>query len=129
MYRFWCSSLLVLPLLLTVSCGGGSGRQLQSISISKTVVGTNIQFVASGTFSSSPTTVTPLPVDWASGLLAPPPPQYTYTLSTQPYVVDCSNPNQAGMAQVSAFAPRDPNAPMNGTAKTVITGSTSFACQ
>jgi hypothetical protein len=129
MHRFWCSFALVLLILVTVSCGGGSGRQLQSISINKTVVGARIQFVATGTFSGSPMTVTPLPVDWANGLLAPPPPQYTYTLSTQPHLVDCSNENQTAMSRVSAFAPRDANAPMSGTTKNVVTAAVGFSCQ
>ncbi|HTS07971.1 MAG TPA: hypothetical protein VMP68_20530 [Candidatus Eisenbacteria bacterium] len=128
MHRLWCSSLLFPFVLLSLCCGGGQSRELQSISISKTIVGTRIQFVATGTFSASPMTVTPLPVDWSNGLLAPPPPQYTYSLSTQPYVIDCGNASPGSMAQVSAFAPTDPNAPMSGTTKTVVSGSASFTC-
>ena len=85
-------SFLLSLVLLALSCGSG-GRQLQSISISQTAVGTQIHFVATGTFSKAPSTVTPLPVDWTMGLMAPPPPQYTYSLSTAPYIYDCSNAN------------------------------------
>jgi hypothetical protein len=129
MEKFRCSSLLLLIAFLSLSCGGGHGRELQSITISQTVVGTRIQFVATGTFSATPMTVTPLPVDWSTGLPAPPPPQYTYTLSTQPYVFDCGGTGSGTLAQVSAFAPSNPNAPMSGTTKTVVTGSASFTCQ
>ena len=90
MRSLWCFSLLIPCLCLCLSCGSSS-RQLQAISISQTVVGTRIQFIATGKFSSMPTTVHPLPVDWTTGLMAPPPPQYTYTLTTTPYVIDCSN--------------------------------------
>ena len=128
MHRLWCSSLLFPIVLLSLSCGGGHSRELQSISISKTVVGTSIQFVATGTFSASPMTVTPLPVDWSNGLLAPPPPQYTYSLTTEPYEVECSNARPGAMAQVSAFVPSDPNAPISGTTKTVVSGSATFTC-
>lgn len=128
MHRLRCPSLLVPSILLTLSCGASNGRKLQSISISKAVNGTRIQFVASGTFSASPMTIAPLPVDWSNGLLAPPPPQYTYTLTTQPYVFDCSDASSGAMVQVSAFAPADPNAPMSGTTKTVVSGSASLAC-
>jgi hypothetical protein len=129
MKKFWCSSLLLPTALLSLSCGGGQGRELQSITINKTVVGTRIQFVATGTFSATPMTVTPLPVDWSNGVLAPPPPQYTYTLSTQPYVFECGGASSGTLAQVSAFAPTNPNAPMSGTTKTVVTGSANFTCQ
>jgi hypothetical protein len=82
------SLFLLLFLLASVilACGSGNSRQLQSISISRTLNGEQIQFVATGTFSAPPTTVTPLPVDWTIGLMAPPPPEYTYTLTTQPFV-------------------------------------------
>jgi hypothetical protein len=126
--RLRCASLLLPVTLLTLSCGSGNGRALQSISISQTAVGAHIQFVATGTFSSAPMTVTPLPVDWSNGLLAPPPPQYTYTLTTQPYVYDCGNANPA-MVQVSAYAPTDPNAPMSGTTTKVVTASATLSCQ
>lgn len=129
MRKYLAASLLLALLFLTLSCGSSSnGRQLQSINISQTVVGSQIQFVATGTYSSPPTTVTPLPADWTLGLMAPPPPQYTYTLTAQPYVFNCSN---AGVyfLPVVAFAPTDPNAPSKGTTKTVITASMTINCQ
>jgi len=129
MKKFWCSSLFLPIVVLSLSCGSGHGRKLQSITINQAVVGTKVQFVATGTFSSTPMTVTPLPVDWSTGLLVPPPPQYTYTLSTQPYVFECGGTTPRTLAQVSACAPTNPNAPMSGTTKAVVTGSASFTCQ
>jgi hypothetical protein len=128
MSKYLAPSLLVLLVLLTLSCGSSNtSRQLQSISISRSVVGTRIQFVATGTYSAPPITVTPLPVDWTLGLMAPPPPQYSYTLTTQPYVVNCSGVEPEGLPLV-AFAPPDPDAPSSGTTMTVITASAPINC-
>src|SRR5580692_4726494 len=69
--------LLLVALAVTVSCGNagagmaGTGRQLQSITITQTTNGQQIQFLATGTFSAPPTTVSPLPVAWTLGLMAP----------------------------------------------------------
>lgn len=130
MRKYLASSLLLLSVFLTLSCGSSSpGRQLQSISISQAVVGTQVQFVATGTFSAPPTTVTPLPADWMLGIPAPPPNQWTYTLTNQPYVYNCDNLNPLNPGQVTAIAPRDPNAPASGTTTKVVTGSVGFSCQ
>jgi hypothetical protein len=124
-----CSFLLLPLVVLTLSCGGGNSRQLHSISISQTVVGSEIHFIAAGTFSSAPTTISPLPVDWTTGLMAPPPPQYTYRLTSAPYVFDCSNANPGPLLPVVAFAPTDPSAPMSGTVRNVVTATASVTCQ
>jgi hypothetical protein len=127
--------LLSLPILflamtwVTLSCGSG-GRHLQSITLTQTAInnGQEDQFVATGTFSAPPTTVTPLPVDWTTGnLMAPPPPTYNYTLTTQPYVVNCTVVGPGTFAVV-AFAPPDPNAPTSGTSKIVVTAAAMPAC-
>jgi|HubBroStandDraft_2_1064218.scaffolds.fasta_scaffold09342_3 hypothetical protein len=112
--------LLLAMAWLTLGCGAG-GRHLQSISLTQTVTsnGEQIQFVATGTFSAPPTTVSPLPVDWTNGLMAPPPPIYNYTLTTQPYVVNCTLTGPE-IPQVVAFAPPNPNAPKTGTSKIVV---------
>jgi len=107
----------VLPVtLFALSCG--SGRQLQSITITQTVNGQQIQFVATGKFSATPTTVTPLPVEWTIGLMAPPPPTYSYTLSAEPYVFHCSGPGP--FLPIGAYAPPDPNAASSGSSKHVV---------
>lgn len=99
-------------------CGGGSGassassaRQLQSIAASATGM-TQIQLTASGAFSASPKTVTPLPVAWyvEPGVLDPPPGSVSYTLSSQPFSTACQTGSTA-----AAIAPQNPNAPASGS--------------
>ena len=113
---------------LALGCGG-PGRHLESITLTQTAInnGQEVQFVATGTFSAPPTTVSPLPVDWTSGLMAPPPPTYSYTLTTQPYVVNCTVVGPEA-PQVVAFAPPEPNAPVSGNSKTVVTAATRAVC-
>ena len=116
MNRFWALIVLVSAASLTLACGSSSnrGRQLQSITINSTVVGQQVQFTATGTFSAPPATVTPLPVgDWGIGPFAPPPESVQYTLTTQPFVFDCTGPGP--YLPVSTFAPSDPNAPATGS--------------
>jgi hypothetical protein len=121
--------LLLVAAFLTLSCGSGNGRHLQSITLTQTAIqnGEADQFVATGTFSAPPITVTPLPVDWTNGLMAPPPPAFTYTLTTQPYVVNCTVVGPEALPVV-AFAPPDPNAPTSGTSKIVVTAAATPAC-
>jgi hypothetical protein len=128
MKSFWAPSLLVLAASVTLSCGSGnsnSGRQLQSITVVQVQNGSQFQFIATGTFSAPPTTVMPLPVDWTNGLMAPPPPTYNYTLSTQPYVYNCDG---SGLIQVVAFAPPNPDAPSSGSVSQVVQGVATFTC-
>ena len=121
--------LLLVATSLTLSCGSSTGRHLQSITLTQTTInnGQGDQFVATGTFSAPPTTVTPLPVDWTNGLMAPPPLTYTYTLTTQPYVVNCTTVGPDALPVV-AFAPPDPSAPTSGTSKIVVTAAATPAC-
>ena len=121
--------LLLVIAFLTLSCGSGNGRHLKSITLTQTAIenGAEDQFVATGTFSAPPITVTPLPVDWTNGLMAPPPPTFTYALTTQPYVVNCTVVGPEALPVV-AFAPADPNAPTSGTSKIVITAAATPAC-
>ena len=128
MKSLWVCFSLLLVFLFTLSCGS-SGRHLQSITVSQTVNGQQIQFVASGTFSAPPTTVSPLPVDWMLGIPAPPPKQWTYTLTTQPYLYNCANFNPLNPGHVTAIAPSDPKAPASGTSATVVIGSLALTCQ
>ena len=113
--------LLVLLLAWLITGCGVSGRHLESITLTQTPInnGEQVQFVATGTFSAPPTTVTPLPVDWTNGLMAPPPRIYSYTLTTQPYVVNCTGAGPE-VLQAVAFAPPNPNAPTTGNSKTVV---------
>jgi hypothetical protein len=120
----------VVPLLLLTSlslaCGSsGSSRQLQSITIAQTAKGQQIEFIATGNFSSSPGTVTSIPVEWSVQLMAPPPQQYT--LTSQPFLFECSD---SGPVPIVAYAPSDPSAPLSGpwpSAK-MIQASTTITC-
>jgi hypothetical protein len=118
----------ILPLVssLTLACGGsGSSRQLQSITIAQTANGQQIKFVATGNFSSSPVTVTSIPVEWSVQLMAPPPQQYT--LTTQPFSFECAS---SGAVPIIAYAPSDPNAPMAGpwSSAKMVQASTTITC-
>jgi len=130
MHRASVLLLLVLASFApSLSCGSGSGRQLQSITITQTVNGEQIQFTATGTFSAAPTTVTPLPVTWGAGLFAPPPPgNLGYQLSTQPFLLTCTNSGPE--LSVNAWAPPDPNTPSSGSwpFKQMIIGSAAVTC-
>jgi hypothetical protein len=102
---------------VSLSCGSSSttdARHLQSITITQTVGGQQVQFVATGTFSAPPTTVTPLPVMWGLQLYAPPPESLDYALTTQPYMFSCAAVG-AEAGPVSAIAPSDPAAPATGS--------------
>jgi hypothetical protein len=103
---------LSIAALLILSCG--SGRQLESITVAQTVKGNQITFTATGTYSSSPTTVTPLAVQWGIGPFAPPP-HLSYTLTTQPFVFTCPAAGSLPPLPVTAFAPPNPSAPATGT--------------
>ena len=115
--------LLVLSAAITLACGG-SNRQLQSITINGVASGQQVQFVATGTFSASPTTVSPLAVSWS---FAPPPAQYA--LTTQPFVFQCE---VAGPypSPIVAMAPADPSAPNSGSTSTtkMISASGPINC-
>ena len=113
MNRFWALILLLSVASLTLAWGISSNRQLQSITIRSVANGQQIQFVATGTFSAPPTTVSPLPVDWGIGPFAPPPGNVQYTLTTQPYLFDCTH--SGPYLPVSTLAPSDPNAPTTGS--------------
>jgi len=108
MNRSWAFITLLSAACLTLACGSGNNRQLQSITINAAVSGEQIEFVATGTFSAPPTTVSPLPVSWS---YAPPPGEYN--LTTQPFVFNCAQPESPG--PIVACAPTDPNAPSSGS--------------
>jgi hypothetical protein len=125
MNRF-CALILLLPVTsLTLACGS-SNRRLQSITMTQTANGQQIEFVATGNFSSSPTTVTSIPVEWSVQLMAPPPQQYT--LTTQPFLFECT---AAGPFPIVAYAPSAPNAPLSGSwsSARMIQASTVTTCQ
>jgi len=123
MNKIFALIALLLVTSLNISCGSG-GRQLQSISISQTVNGQQPQFVATGTFSAPPTTVSPLPVFWYVGLQ---PAQYT--LTTQPAL--CSIPvSTMTLNLLTAIAPAEPNAASSGSisATKMVNSTASYSC-
>ncbi len=125
MNRF-CALILLLPVTsVTLACAN-SNRRLQSITMTQTVNSHQIEFVASGNFSSSPTTVTSIPVEWSVQLMAPPPQQYT--LTTQHFLFQCT---ASGQFPIVAYAPSDPNAPLSGSwsSARMIQASTIITCQ
>jgi hypothetical protein len=120
------STLLVT--FLAVACGSSNNRQLQSITINSTANGKQFQFTASGAFSSPPTSVNPLPAGaWGMGLFAPPPATLQYSLTTQPFVFNCTS---SGPSVVSVAAPKDPNAPATGSLPwdQFVTANLEFTC-
>jgi hypothetical protein len=124
MSRF-CALILLLPVAsLTLACGS-SNRRLESVTITQTANGQQIEFDATGNFTSSPTTVTSIPVEWSVQLKAPPPQQYT--LTAQPFLFECP---ASGLFPIVAYAPSDPNAPLNGSWSNVrmIQASTVITC-
>ncbi len=94
-----------LFLSATLGCGS-SNRQLQSITTNSQGM-TQFQLTATGRFSASPTTVTPLPVAWFVVGQAPPP--TPYSLTSQPFVTGCQT-----LAVVIAVAPANPKAASTG---------------
>jgi hypothetical protein len=130
MNRFWAFIVLLSAACLTLACGGSSNsnRQLQSITISSTTNGAQIEFTAIGTFSAPPTTVSPLPVSWGIGPFAPPPGNVQYTLTAQPYLFDCTG--SGPYLPVSTLAPTDPSAPATGSLPfaEVITATAPIPC-
>lgn len=107
---------------LSLSCGSGPSRQLQSISISAVQNGSQITFVATGTYNVAPTTVSPLPVTWYVM-----DPSGGYSLSPRPYVFVCGSVPATG---VTAIAPANPNAPSVGSALStkMVVGSAPLTC-
>jgi hypothetical protein len=108
MSRFWALIVLLSAACLTLSCG--SNRRLESITMTQTPNGQEIEFVATGNFSSPPETITPIAVEWSVQLMAPPPPQYM--LTTQPFSFKCT---ASGLFPIVAYAPSEPNAPLSGS--------------
>lgn len=121
--------------LFATSCGGRSGRVLESISIGPNPAvakdGT-IQLVATGTFSSAPLTVSPLPVDWSQS----PCDNLCNTVGGNvigPISVNNSGlatcaPGYSGTAPVQAAAPVNPNLPPDTQDVPIVRGIANLTC-
>lgn len=106
-----CSLLFVIFILAigTLSgCGGGSNRQLQSLSVSPastTAQGGQAQFTATGQFSAMPMSESPASVSWwqTPPVIDPPSTMIGITLLNQPFTAQCSG--FTGPITVIAVAP------------------------
>lgn len=123
------ASVNLLILLAIAGCGGtsmmNSARQLQSLMVTPSAAdaqnfpGAKVQFMATGTFSMAPMTVTSTPVLWSVGspsFMSPTPMPMSMALSTGPSV-DANGVAQCngftGIATIEATAPADPNMPIS----------------
>ena len=130
--------LVVIEAVLT-GCGG-SGRVLQSISLSPSpAVAKNgtVQLVATGTYSSAPVTVTGIAVDWNPPACAPAPgtscpemaavPARPITVSSSG-LVTCSK-GYSGTTGEEVTAPRDPSLPADTTNVSTVSGTVVINCE
>jgi len=129
--------ILLLLALLTSSCGEGTmdpPRMLTAISITPAVARapngqTQVQFVATGTFTEPPITVTPLPVSW----------NFVNTPQTACSANNCAQITSQGVAMcgnlatgswtINASAPADPKAALNDFGVTRVSANATLMCQ
>jgi hypothetical protein len=122
---------VLLAALFMFSCGGGSNRVLESISVSPQAGNGQAQFAATGTFSAPPVKVTPLPVNWT---LAPQPmspqsctpPGCAFPAITSLGLATCGSGPINGT--VTAEAPADPKLSLNSTGVPVVSGTAVLVC-
>lgn len=127
---------LILCGLLAAGCGGGGNRVLQSISISPNPAVTTsgeVQLVATGTYSASPVTVTPMTVNWYG-------PAFPETTDNPVAcaVGYCPTINASGMLAcgshytgtftVTASAPVDPKEPLTAQNVPTVSGTATVSC-
>jgi hypothetical protein len=131
------ASILLLLALLTLSCGGGTmdpPRMLKAISVTPEVAQapngqTQVQFVATGTFTEPPITVTPLAVSWNFANI----PLIACSTNncaqiTSQGVAMCGN-LAPGSWTITASAPSDPKAPLNDFSVPRVSATAALACQ
>ena len=129
-----CAISLVILSLTVAGCGGGH-RLLESISISPnpaTAKNGAVQLTATGSFTSSPVTVKPLPVVWTASTCD------NLCNTSPPAVLGPVSINQDGLAScpggfhgsesIYAYAPQDPSLPLNTPNVQQITGSATVIC-
>lgn len=118
--------------LMLISCGTSSNRVLESISVSPQIGSGQVQYVATGTFSAPPLTITPLPVNWciklaplASPGVCGPPGSINPGVTSQGFAT-CGASTLG--ATVTALAPADPKLPLNAQAVPMVSGSAVLDC-
>lgn len=108
---------LTLPLAFfaLTSCGSGSPRALESITVDAVSSLSGSTYTATGHYSAAPVTVSNIQVAWFQTGLAvdPPGPNWNYSMSTAPFKGAC--PGGPGQFYVVAYAPQNPNAPASGS--------------
>jgi hypothetical protein len=131
------ATLLIFTAVALVSCGVGpdAGRTLVSISVSPSAATVQnpdlaVQFVATGTFSTPPINVTPLPVLWKGNWGVLP----DFCIAGQ----GCAGINSTtGLALcggippkaiITASAPSDPNLPLNTPNVPMVSGTATLSC-
>jgi len=128
---------LLLVTLLTLSCGGGTmdpPRMLTAISVTPMVAQapngqTQVQFVATGTFTEPPITVSPLAVSW----------NFANTPLTACSANNCAQITSQGVAMcgnlatgawtITASAPADPKAALNNFGVSRVSANATLKCQ
>ncbi len=129
--------ILVLSLATALcGCGGGAPRMLTALYISPnpaTAQNGQVQLVATGTFSSSPTSVTPLAVNWSG-------PAFPSANSVAPCAVGncptidanglltCGS-SYSGTFTISASAPADPKQPLDAQGVPMISATDQINCE
>lgn len=131
--RWIISPPIFVATIVLTSCGGSS-RVLESISISPnpaTAKNGKVQLVATGTFSSPPVTVTPLPVDWSQSScdnLCNVAPAVIGPISVNNEGLASCAAGYSGTAPVKATAPKDPTLPPDTQNVPVVTGTANLTC-
>jgi hypothetical protein len=135
MKRASLAILLAVLAIVVLSCGTtNSNRMLNAISISPAVAQAQsgqAQFVATGTFSASPMTVTPLPVNWGG-------PPLPLSDASACIPSGCPGIDSQGMATcdqtwtgtvtITASAPRDPKLPLYTQNVPMVSATATLNC-
>jgi hypothetical protein len=123
--RFESALAVSLLLFLAAGCGSNDQRQLQSITLTSTPSGDQVQFVATGHYSKAPTKVSPLPVLWAVYLTG----GQAGPSITQNGLAQCAA-GVPGTFWVLVWAPSDPNIPISqlNNAKKVVVAQATMNC-
>jgi hypothetical protein len=137
MNRIQAAIVLSVFTVVLTSCGGSGPRTLESISVSPnpaTAQNGKAQLVATGTFSSSPVTVTPLAVNW----IGPPVPLNNVHshvcvpgecgggINTDG-LVTCGI-GYSGSVTITVSAPKDPTLPLSTPNVPMVTATATVSC-
>ena len=133
--RVGCSATLLSLLAATLGCGMGPSRTLVSISVSPTVATAKdlnlpVQFVATGTFSAPPTTVTPLPALWKGSWTAVPALRVgSVCAGINPTTGLALCGGVPPVVTITASAPSDPTLPLGTQNVPMVSGTATMNCQ